>query len=126
VGAELGVGFQHRIWSAEFLLRADAPREKPPGAGTDVEAIRAGFSALGVLPCVHHAPFSGCATLLLGRVSGEGLHVTRPRTDSTSLVAGGLRGGVELPASNRISFLGFAEALGVLTPVALTVNDYKV
>jgi hypothetical protein len=126
VGAELGVGFQHRIWSAEFLLRADAPREKPPGASPDVAALRARFSALGVLPCVHHAPFSGCAALLVGRVSGEGLHVTQPRTDSTSLVAGGLRGGVELPASNRVTFLGFAEALSVLTPVALTVNEHTV
>ncbi len=107
----------------ELSAHASLPSERQLDDGTGFTGQELG---LNLVPCVRFSPAGLCAvgTLSLLRVRGQGVdHIRAP-----SALTGGAGGRIQLfwPALERLGVLVQAEALAVLAPQDVLVNQTKV
>lgn len=101
LGGEIGFGLRVK----SFLLEAGARAEVTPGTVTasSGDRIQAAIYTGTLVPCFHHAGFSGCALLRFGALQARAPDVVQPRFVTAPYAAAGLRGGYTLHLAGPLS-----------------------
>lgn len=114
------IGLRWRIASFALEGRADLPASATtaPPSGVESQLFLASF-----VPCVHYRFALACALVSLGALQGKGIHVDRPRDETTFYSAAGVRIGAEIHLVSFLSLRISLDVLGTLTRTTLTIND---
>jgi hypothetical protein len=124
-GLLVGVGVEHRWWSASVELRVDLPAS----ATVNHLDVRTSLLAGDLVPCAHFGmrfgQWYGCGVLALGAVQGEIVGAS-PSRQSTFHAMLGPRLGLSIPLVRWLSLDGHVDAAYALTRTTLRASGSDV
>ena len=123
LGPVIQVGLGGGSWSLSLEGRAELPLGSAEGTRGSVSAS---LISAALVPCVEGPVLFGCAVVEAGALQGTGQDVTNAKRDTTPLIAGGFRAGVQLRAESRWLVRGHLDALAPVTRTTLSVNGEPV
>ena len=117
-GLALSAGVRRGIWSINLEGHDELPGSTDVGPGR----VRTSRWAGGIAPCLHFDPTVICATTWLGSLRADGEEFAVTHTKYVLYAATGLRFGLEVPISARLTFRPEFEVVANLFPVDLQVD----
>jgi hypothetical protein len=117
-GLALSAGVRRGIWSINLEGHDELPGSTDAGPGS----VRTSRWAGGIAPCLHFDPGLICATTWLGSLRADGVGFADSRTRYVLYAAAGLRLGLEVPISAKLTFRPEFEFVANLFPVDLQVD----
>lgn len=112
-------------WSAALEGRADLPFSDLADAKSG-GVVSASTLSLAIVPCLERRYYFGCGVFDVGVLQGTGEGVKTPKRDTSPFFAAGIRGGVQVPTSERFFFRLHAEVLAPVTRTTLSLNGAPV
>ena len=121
--ARLFFGVRRNDLSAEMDAEASYPSTE---RNWDGSGFRQRLIGAGVALCGHHNALSGCVLGKASQVSVTGLGVDQPRSPTSFVVQAGARIAAGLQLGGRWSAVAHLDALGLLTPYTVDLNQVGV
>jgi len=113
LGGRVGAGLRHATFTLWLAGESTLPTSQ---AATGSGEVRISLLSSELALCLDvKRPFSMCALTSLGRLRGQGLGVTEPKSESRFYAALGARGLLTLPLGSVFALLGSADVSAVLT-----------
>jgi hypothetical protein len=117
-GLGLSAGVRRGFWS----INLEGHDELPASADVGLGQVRTSRWAGGIAPCLHVARVLVCVPTWLGSLRADGVGFATSRTAYAFYAASGLRLGMEVPVTARLTFRPELDVLATLSPVDLQVD----
>jgi hypothetical protein len=121
--ARLFVGLRRDDVSLEIGAESSYPSRDQSWDGSGFRQMLVGASA-GL--CGHRGAFAGCVLAKAGELRTQGLGLDEPKSPTAFVAQAGLRLGATIGLGDTWFITAHLDALGLLTPCTVELNDFPV